>query len=767
DFSKNNGQYGIDLELNKFNFDFLKFFFNFQDISFSNLFLSGSSEFLIGRNNSVEKLLLNLSVDGKLSYSTFQGVEKLKLKESKIFGEKKLDNIDIIFSISHLETLFKFVFRIDLKEKNFSKVLFELDKIKVSELIRIWPKDFEKSVYSWMKPNVRGEISDFIISSEILFQNDKLDFGNPKGKFDFSNVEIRYMDSMPLIKEIDGDAKINGYSILFNISKGISKNLSVQNGEVELYDLDTDIEKAKVDLKIFSKNSDVIDYLDYSIINKNSYTKLRKIEGDTLVDLHLNFPLLLDLIADDINYSSKVSIENAIFSDLFNAFSLEDFKINIEIDRKMITYNGQGAFLKSLVKFDGKQLSKENRIIDQIEGFIQMSSNSIELLLPDNEMKFNGNIGIDFSIYEDDKKSLKIEGVGDLNKLSLNSNFLGPNLDFKDGKIVFLIRPFDNKYSGFFDLKAKNLSIEVNSLFIENKILELNVLKLESPLQDFGLIYKNNENRFEISGRKLTLEKIDISKDNEFKLDDINFNLEVGDFVIGTRNFYNSKISFMKSNGFFSNFNFSLKGDEDFHKISINDEVYHKKFVLESNYIPGLLEIFDIDLNINKGSLKIEGNKATDSSEYVGSIAGKDLVFFDAPLFADFFSIFSLEGFAQKMKDGGIIFSTFNADYKFSNQKLKIVDSLLKGSELGIQFDSVIGLEDDYFLMNGSIIPAYTINTLITKFPIVGDIITAGSPEDGLIGANFRVEKIDGEYEVFYNPISVFVPNIIKNFLGN
>ena len=68
---------------------------------------------------------------------------------------------------------------------------------------------------------------------------------------------------------------------------------------------------------------------------------------------------------------------------------------------------------------------------------------------------------------------------------------------------------------------------------------------------------------------------------------------------------------------------------------------------------------------------------------------------------------------------------------------------------------------------NGSIIPAYTINTLITKFPIVGDIVTAGSPEDGLIGAKFKVEKIDGEYEVFYNPISVFVPNIIKNFLGD
>ena len=50
--------------------------------------------------------------------------------------------------------------------------------------------------------------------------------------------------------------------------------------------------------------------------------------------------------------------------------------------------------------------------------------------------------------------------------------------------------------------------------------------------------------------------------------------------------------------------------------------------------------------------------------------------------------------------------------------------------------------------MNGSIIPAYTINTLITKFPIVGDIVTAGSPEDGLIGAKFKVEKIDGDKKI-------------------
>ena len=142
-------------------------------------------------------------------------------------------------------------------------------------------------------------------------------------------------------------------------------------------------------------------------------------------------------------------------------------------------------------------------------------------------------------------------------------------------------------------------------------------------------------------------------------------------------------------------------------------------------------------------------------------------MFLDAPFLANFITLFSLQGLAQKLKDGGIIFESLKGKYEFSDDKLRVIDSLLKGSELGIQFDSVIGFENDYFLTTGSVIPAYTINTLLTKFPIVGDIITAGSPEDGLIGAKFKVEKNKGEYEISYNPISVFVPNLIKNFLSD
>ena len=151
----------------------------------------------------------------------------------------------------------------------------------------------------------------------------------------------------------------------------------------------------------------------------------------------------------------------------------------------------------------------------------------------------------------------------------------------------------------------------------------------------------------------------------------------------------------------------------------------------------------------------------------LGNIAGKDFVFLDTPFFVDFITLFSLKGLAQKLKDGGIIFEDFTSKYEFSNNKLRLVDSLIKGSELGLSFDTVVGFDNDYFLTTGTIIPAYTLNTLITNFPIVGDIITAGSPEDGLLGASFKIEKKQGEFDISYNPISVFVPNLFKNFLAN
>ena len=78
--------------------------------------------------------------------------------------------------------------------------------------------------------------------------------------------------------------------------------------KINLFDLDTDFEKADISLDIKSKNSNVVEYLKLTTIDKKSYSKVRKDFGENILNLKLRFPLLVDLKVDQIEYSSEASI---------------------------------------------------------------------------------------------------------------------------------------------------------------------------------------------------------------------------------------------------------------------------------------------------------------------------------------------------------------------------------------------------------------------------------------------------------------------------
>ena len=65
----------------------------------------------------------------------------------------------------------------------------------------------------------------------------------------------------------------------FDINGGSSNGLNITSGSVDLYDLDTDNEKAKINLDIQSENSYVTDYLKQTEIEQDNYNKLQDIAG--------------------------------------------------------------------------------------------------------------------------------------------------------------------------------------------------------------------------------------------------------------------------------------------------------------------------------------------------------------------------------------------------------------------------------------------------------------------------------------------------------
>lgn len=760
-------EYSLELDAKNFKVDFLKLFFVNDIFELDDLIISGKSEINLYENMKLKSFSSNLNINGTLNQNTNFGVKKILFKNNPFSG--RFDNQEISASLKFMNdnSRISIGLRTGLEEKK-PKFFFRIDQISVENLLKIWPKNLMDSTFWWMEENSAGILKDVLLETDLDFSSGKINVGDVKGSFICNDINIKYMDSMPTVKRINGFAKINNSSVIFEINSGSSNDLEISNGIIKLYDLNTNVEKANINLDIFSKNKSVVDYLNLTEINKDNYKKLNEISGNVNFNLILDFPLLFDLDAEQIEYSADAKLTDGYYKLIDPDYVINNLNMNINVGANLVNFSGKGVFFNSNIEFTGDQITRNNNIVDEIKGRLLLDSYQLLNFIPEFFEETSGSIPINFS-YTKGKKDFKFEGVGETDQLKINSEFLGKDLSFQNGKIRFVISPYNEKLSGFLDIKTKNIDIEVNSIFSNLKLFNLEILKFKSPNQNFQFSV-NNETILDVNlnGKKVSIEKMNLNEESTFSnLENIVFNLQADRLYIGNNIFIDSSINFKKNNNRFDFFNAYFKGDKDYHNINLSSSHGKKKFYLESNFVPGLLNIFDINLKINTGSLKIEGEQSSDLKTYDGKIVGKDFVFLDTPFLADFITLFSLQGLAQKLKDGGIIFESLNGKYVLSEDKLRIVDSLLKGSELGIQFDSVIGLEDDYFLTTGSVIPAYTINTLLTKFPIVGDIITAGSPEDGLIGAKFEVEKEDDEYKISYNPISVFVPNLIKNFLGN
>ena len=58
--------------------------------------------------------------------------------------------------------------------------------------------------------------------------------------------------------------------------------------------------------------------------------------------------------------------------------------------------------------------------------------------------------------------------------------------------------------------------------------------------------------------------------------------------------------------------------------------------------------------------------------------------------------------------------------------------------------------------------PAYAINNLLNKIPLIGQIIT-GVEGDGIIGVNFEAKGTFENPDYTVNPLSILTPGIIRS----
>jgi uncharacterized protein YhdP len=177
----------------------------------------------------------------------------------------------------------------------------------------------------------------------------------------------------------------------------------------------------------------------------------------------------------------------------------------------------------------------------------------------------------------------------------------------------------------------------------------------------------------------------------------------------------------------------------------------------------GVLKAFDLFDTVRGGKLTIKGvgDGAWGRSPLKGKIEIEDYRLIDAPIMAKILTIASLTGIVEVLSGQGLAFHRCVGDFVIRDGRVETDLVRAYGSSLGITAKGSVDLESHQADLQGTVVPAYSINRILGEIPVLGFLLTGGEGE-GLFAATYRVRGNLKDPQVSVNPLAALAPGFLR-----
>ena len=537
----------------------------------------------------------------------------------------------------------------------------------------------------------------------------------------------------------------------------------------------------------FDFTADKTDVLLKNIFSETGPIKIKngdlKLKLSPEISIETNFES--NLIYNNKSIIFKNFIKNYKYAEYLSKLDADlnnYFSINFDKTYKVTkyNYNSSGNILKA--NFNFKKSFKNFLFKEKIE---QLSFVNSKIKTSFSSKKNTINISGKYSINQDDPLLFSLSNV--FNKDSLN---LKLNVDYSkliDLDFINYIKPKDAIVNISLNLDKKKDNIKIKKLnlieknssilveeinFYKNKFLSLKKITVKTTKNgkknnDFTIAYKKN---ISIKGSQFdasNLPKFLYQKAGKNNFTHINKDIEI-DFsnIIAplSENIKNFKLIGRVEKGKF--IKISSKGDfgsNNFLDISMKKDQNNQKKYLEiySDLTRPLLTEYKFFKGLTGGKLLYSATIDGDKSNSILKIENFNVV--NAPGMIKLLSLADLSGLADLAEGDGLSFDTLEITMEKNGNTLKLNEILALGPSISVLME---GYQDPTVTsLRGTLIPAKTLNKMISKIPLLGDIIIPKEAGEGLFGISFKMKGAPGEIKTSINPIRTLTPRFIQKII--
>ena len=666
----------------------------------------------------------------------------VKLQNPKILVKDKeiiLSKLDLSLS---LRSFFTSNFLLERADVAFAKNdIKDLTKITSIFLPKIINKKLNKIFY---KGNLEGE---FVIPFDSDGSIGK-DYGF-SGKMSDASINLTKEFSIKkLTTEINHAKDNDSDEFKITIKKG-----SIYN--IELADSVINLKRTKNETKVKSLLSTKGE-LNFSQFKKISTlfafntSNLKDVNGKADLKTNINFVLGKQFKIENLSYSIEGDIAHL-------EIHTEERRI---IKKYLPEFDPQIIFKDTNVKLINSKLNNTM----ELNGFIRVKD-------------YFDNFKIK-EIYNYNKKSFDINGTIDLTNSKVKVSRLNYNKDNgKKSEVNFEVNFVLDKYYNINNLnfladktKIHLSNVELNKSFQvkDFKKLEIKTFKNEVKNNDFLV---NKSKKVIISGEVFDIQPLlkSLYSKSDKKTFSKNFSSEVKinlDKALTGTNDDVSDFAMIASINKGSYDKLSLKGNFSENEI-IEMSIYQvdkdkKTLQVVSDRARPFIKNFDFIEGFEGGKLEYE-------SIILKEVTNSNLIITDfkvskVPALAKLLTLASLQGIADTLSGEGIRFDSFEMKSNSKGNVMNIEDALAIGPAVSILLEGYVD-KGKIVSLRGTLVPATTINKIIGKIKILGDILIGDKKGEGVFGVSFKMKGPPKDIKTTVNPIKTLTPRFIVRAL--
>ncbi len=180
-----------------------------------------------------------------------------------------------------------------------------------------------------------------------------------------------------------------------------------------------------------------------------------------------------------------------------------------------------------------------------------------------------------------------------------------------------------------------------------------------------------------------------------------------------------------------------------------------------------LLGAFGILEHLAGGRLRVSGSYAHDApgAPLRGQAEMDEFSVRNAPGFAKLLQAMTLFGLVEALSGPGLTFVRMVAPFTLTPDTLTLEEARAFSVSLGLTAKGTLDRRRRRLAMEGTIVPAYILNSLLGNIPLLGRIF---SPETGggLFAATFRLQGALDDPQVTVNPLAALTPGFLRGIFG-